>query len=164
MALANARICVTGTHSVSRKEMEGKILRAGGHFAKTCSGTTMYLIATQAELDAQTSKVRQANSHKVPILSEQFLDACIAAGNVVPMAAYILESSGSGGGGGGGGGGGSGGGGSGGGGGGGGGGTAPSSGRVSKAPGPDAYAHASDASQVMLAKKWESGKVDPKVR
>lgn len=38
MALANARICVSGTQSVSRKEMEAKILRAGGHFAKTCSG------------------------------------------------------------------------------------------------------------------------------
>ena len=44
------------------------------------------------------------------------------------------------------------------------GGSQTGTGRVSKPPGPDSYEHASDASQVMLAKKWEAGKVDPTVR
>jgi DNA ligase-1 len=136
MALANARICVSGTHSIGRKEMEGKILRAGGQFAKTCSGTTTYLIATPGELASQTSKVKQANAHRVPILAEAFLDACIAAGKVVPRAPYELVAGAAA--------------------------AAPAASATAapKVTGDEQNSAAADASQVLLAKKWDDKK-DP---
>jgi len=138
MALAGCRICISGKLSITKKEMEDKILRASGTFAPSCSANTTYLIATPNEVQQGTSKVVMANKHGKPILSEGFVDACIRAGHIVDTTTFLLRSGAPS--------------------------TAPNgppaSQVASASKGSSTAAAAADASQVMLAKKWEE--TDPK--
>jgi hypothetical protein len=138
MALSGLRICVTGTHSKTRSELQGLILAHGGEFAKTCSAKTTLVLATEDEVRNATSKITQARKHGKPIVGESWLDACIEAGAPVDESDHLID------------------------------GASGASGAAAVQPaslagpavqlaGPAAHQGASDASQVMLAKKWSDG-------
>lgn len=136
MALRGLRVCVTGTHSKSRAEMQGIILAQGGEFAKSCSAKTTLVLATADEVRNATTKVTQARKHNKPIVGEAWLEACLAAGKPPDdLKDYLLDGA-----------------------------TgnavvqpAAAAGPAVQVTGPAAFQGASDASQVMLAKKWPDG-------
>ena len=92
MALTGCRICVTGTHSLTRSELQGAILAAGGEFAKTVGGKTTHVLATTIEVANSTSKVAGARKHKIPIVNEAWFEACKAQGSpVADLSPYLLD-------------------------------------------------------------------------
>jgi DNA ligase-1 len=138
MALAGHRICVTGSHSKTRKEMEALILGSGAEFAKTCSSKTTVVLATVIEVANATSKVTQARKHGKPIVGEAWLQACLAQGSAVAdLSPYLIDGAAWGA-------------------------AAPAAAAAAAAVqvsegGTHAHSAAADASQVLLAKKWKDG-------
>jgi hypothetical protein len=136
MALRGLRVCVTGTHSKSRAELQGLILAHGGEFAKTCSAKTTLVLATADEVRNATTKVTQARKYSKPIVGEAWLEACLAAGAPVDdLTPYLIDGA-----------------------------TGGAAVKPAAAAGPAvqvtgsaAFQGASDGSQVMLAKKWTDG-------
>ena len=95
-------------------------------------------MATTNEIAANTKKVQDASQKAVPIVEEGFLDACIAAGTVIDHTPFLLAPGGGGGGG---------------------GGAMPGKPRAKP---KGTASEASDACNVLLAHKYEDGKIDPK--
>ena len=90
MTLSQKRICVSGKLSMTRKEVEAKIIGAGGVFAKSCSGKTQYLVTTAQEVTTRTSKVTDAIKHGIAIVSEAWLEGSIASCSLIDTGPFLL--------------------------------------------------------------------------
>lgn len=91
MSLTGVRICVTGTLSRSRKELEGIVLGQGGDWAKTCSAKTTVVVATEAEVRNATTKIGQARKHCKPIVSEVSHRVPLPLTPLTPVSLFALS-------------------------------------------------------------------------
>ncbi|MEZ4399538.1 MAG: NAD-dependent DNA ligase LigA [Kofleriaceae bacterium] len=74
--LTGKTLCVTGTLSVPRSEIEARIVAAGGKVTGAVTKKTSYLVAGAATGKA---KLDAATKHGVPVLDEPALEALLAA-------------------------------------------------------------------------------------
>jgi poly [ADP-ribose] polymerase len=75
---------------MSRANLTAAIKARGGDVAGTVSGKVTHLISTDAEVQGQTSKVILAQGKGLPIVSEDFLDACKKNKKVVASKKYEI--------------------------------------------------------------------------
>lgn len=72
--LTGKTLCVTGTLSVPRGQVEARIVAAGGKVAGSVSKKTSYLVAGA---DTGKAKLEAANKHGVPVIDEAGLEALL---------------------------------------------------------------------------------------
>lgn len=75
--LTGKTLCVTGTLSVPRGQVEARIVAAGGKIAGSVSKKTSYLVAGA---DTGKAKLEAATKHGVPVIDEAGLEALLAGG------------------------------------------------------------------------------------
>ena len=75
---AGITFAISGTLSLPRKQIESLITRHGGKVASSVNRSVKYLITTDEEFENGTAKIQAAMDADLPILSEKFLDDCIA--------------------------------------------------------------------------------------
>jgi len=85
---AGLNVCFTGTHTRSRNQLVGIIASNGGVPNTTVTRQTNVLVATQAEYLKPTVKVVSAQKYQIDVVSEQWLNDCIAAQQSLPRASY----------------------------------------------------------------------------
>jgi len=62
----------------------------GAGIALSCTRATTHLVTTESEADNPTRKVLEAMKRGTPVVNEDFVHACVAAGRPVSHAAYLL--------------------------------------------------------------------------
>ena len=75
--LTGKTLCVTGTLSVPRGQIEARIAAAGGKVAGSVTKKTSYLVAGA---DTGKAKLEAATKHGVPVIDEAGLEALLAGG------------------------------------------------------------------------------------
>jgi DNA ligase (NAD+) len=73
--LSGKTLCVTGTLSAPRSQVEARIVAAGGKVAGSVTKKTSYLVAGA---DTGKAKLEAATKHGVPVIDEAGLDALLA--------------------------------------------------------------------------------------
>lgn len=75
-ALAGKKVCMTGTLSIGRTEMEGKLRAHGLQIVSSVSKNTDYLLTN--DKDSASSKTKKAKSLNIPIINEKDLETLLA--------------------------------------------------------------------------------------
>lgn len=142
-ALNTLTVCFTGTLSKPRAGMEADCAAFGIATSTDIRARTTHLVATTNEIAGNVSKVQKALKKFVPIVTEAFLRDCIASGTVVAdVTPYLLITGGA---------------------------TAAAANAAQVAAAKVAIPPmtaasrigAAEAANVMLAHKYEEGKIDP---
>lgn len=90
LPLDGLTLCVSGAMSMVRREFHRFLMDHGASVVISVTGNTTHLVTTQAEADCPTRKVLGAMSKGTPIVSEDYIHACIANGAVVDAGPYML--------------------------------------------------------------------------
>ena len=93
-ALEGACFSITGTMSMSRAALSTEIKAQGGAVAGSVAGKVTHPLSTEAEVQDKTLKVILAEGKGLPIVSEDFLDACKKAKQIVATKKYELSGGG----------------------------------------------------------------------
>jgi len=89
--LDGVSFCISGTMSASRAQLTAEIKALGGSVASTVTGKVTHLLTTEAEVAGKTSKVVSAEGKGLPMVGEDFLEACKKAKQIVATAKYELS-------------------------------------------------------------------------
>lgn len=96
MALAGEVFCISGSLSVSKKEMAETLAAAGASVASSLTGKVTYLLSTAEDVAKKTSKTVQAERRGVPVVAESFVEAVEKAGKLVAVKPHLLSGTGGG--------------------------------------------------------------------
>jgi hypothetical protein len=91
---AGAVFCISGTMSMSRSQLSAEIKALGGGVASSVTGKVTHLLTTEAEVKGKTSKVILAEGKGVPMVGEDYLEACKKAKKLVAHAKYEIGAGG----------------------------------------------------------------------
>jgi len=89
--LNGVTFAITGTLSESRTAVKKSIESNGGTLANTITKSVQYLIATEAEIENETTKVKKAQSSGIPIVSEAFMNDAIKTGAIPPLKKILIN-------------------------------------------------------------------------
>lgn len=90
--LHGSTIAIAGTFSVSQASVKQRIENLGAKVATTVQQDTDCLIATQADYDKQSTKVKAAIAKNVPIVSIDWLDECESSNSKVNTMKHLVLS------------------------------------------------------------------------
>jgi poly [ADP-ribose] polymerase len=90
--LHDCTIAIAGTFSVSQASIKQRIESLGAKVATTVQQDTDCLIATQADYDKQSTKVKAAITKNVPIVSIEWLDECESSDSKVNTMKHLVLS------------------------------------------------------------------------
>jgi poly [ADP-ribose] polymerase len=91
--LNGCSIAIAGTFpGASQASIKERITNLGATFATTVQKDTECLIATQADYDKQSTKVKAAIANSVPIVSIEWLDDCESSNSHVNTMKYLVLS------------------------------------------------------------------------
>jgi len=82
---------LSGTLSVSHKDLEEEIRHNGGDFSTSVSQRVTYLITTEEDVNQKSSKVKKAEQEEIPTLTEQFIRDSIEQGKLQEEESYALH-------------------------------------------------------------------------
>ena len=90
--LSGLFICISGKHSRgTHKEIQAEITDAGGTNISNARGNCTTLVTTPQEVKKPTRKISDARVLGIPIVSEDWLAACLREVEQVDISAYLLE-------------------------------------------------------------------------
>lgn len=90
--LTGYTVALSGTFpGTTQGAVQNSITSLGGDIAKTVNAETTYLVSTQADVDKQSTKVKAAQKHDTPIVTLEWLDACVASGAEEDANDYLLS-------------------------------------------------------------------------
>ena len=90
--LSGQNICISGKLTSTRETIRSSIADAGGKVCANARGTCSILVTTRTEAAKPTRKVADARVLGIPIVSEDWLAACLREGELVDTSEYVLES------------------------------------------------------------------------
>jgi poly [ADP-ribose] polymerase len=88
--LTGACFCITGKLSMSRAALTTAIKARGGDVAGSVTAKVTHVLSTPTEVTGGTSKIIQAQGKGLPIISEDFLDACKKAKKIAPTKKFEI--------------------------------------------------------------------------
>lgn len=90
--LCGQNICISGKLTSTREIIRSSIAHAGGKVCANARGTCTILVTTPTEVAKPTRKVADARVLGIPIVSEDWLAACLHEGELVDTGEYVLDS------------------------------------------------------------------------
>jgi len=77
---------------VTQSALQARLTSLGAAFASSVSADTTHLIATEKDFESNSTKVKAAAAHNVPVVTLHWLDECETTGSKVDESQYLLSS------------------------------------------------------------------------
>ncbi|KAL1801065.1 hypothetical protein ACET3X_001407 [Alternaria dauci] len=77
---------------VTQSALQARLTSLGAAFASGVSADTTHLIATEKDFESNSTKVKAAAAHNVPVVTLEWLDECEATDSKVDESQYLLSS------------------------------------------------------------------------